>query len=647
MDRRPIIINMNNTVKTKNNLYYKKVIYHKKKITNSYSTNKKNNINNIHEIRINTLLNNLTQNNVNIKEFRNKNDNNNSFNSIKYKTLNNRKFTQNIFWTNNKINSIIIIQKFIRGFFIRKKIKNNDRNNKILVKTANPNRVKKKLNINILEAIKRNSKNQKSNIKQANNRFKMRNTVNNEDNQNFVFKKNMIYINKEVSRNKNYSFDYKKNEENISKQNIDKELFNDNNNKNLDVNYYTIKKSEKNKISNQDSELSFSNLTNEQFPQNIQTITLGENDTFGNNDKLKKDINYNNNELLENKIINKTQENFNPNNNKSNIFFKDKRNIKLTECKNPSLLSTFQTKENSASERNFNVENINNNFLLDNGQKTERILNTELNENNNKDKKENNNLDTSIDYYIKDEFETDDVYQKNKTNFNLINTNIKYNFNPMVNTNFNKNRTINTSKTANNTFHFQGKFINDINYQKKDELKINNIFESIKEEKPTDIDNDLKSSFYDEDEFVIINYDYSLNEKKIDNTFKISTSENINITGKLPKKVELLNTIKKVIHKSVNIFVFNFFKKLKINEENDNDNDNDKSMTMNDSCSYIPQSRIQKNKIIFNYAQIDLKHNNNIVYNSNKNLLKYKTSNNSNEALEEIEIFKNRNFYSP
>lgn len=647
MDRRPIIINMNNTVKAKNNLYYKKVIYHKKKINNSYSTNKKNNINNIHEIKINTLLNNLTQNNVNIKEFRNKNDNNNSFNSIKYKTLNNRKFTQNIFWTNNKINSIIIIQKFIRGFLIRKKIKNNDRNNKILVKTANPNRVKKKLNINILEAIKRNSKNQKSNIKQANNRFKMRNTVNNEDNQNFVFKKNMIYINKEVSRNKNYSFDYKKNEENISKQNIDKELFNDNNNKNLDVNYYTIKKSEKNKISNQDSELSFSNLTNEQFPQNIQTITLGENDTFGNNDKLKKDINYNNNELLENKIINKTQENFNPNNNKSNIFFKDKRNIKLTECKNPSLLSTFQTKENSASERNFNVENINNNFLLDNGQKTERILNTELNENNNKDKKENNNLDTSIDYYIKDEFETDDVYQKNKTNFNLINTNIKYNFNPMVNTNFNKNRTINTSKTANNTFHFQGKFINDINYQKKDELKINNIFESIKEEKPTDIDNDLKSSFYDEDEFVIINYDYSLNEKKIDNTFKISTSENINITGKLPKKVELLNTIKKVIHKSVNIFVFNFFKKLKINEENENDNDNDKSMTMNDSCSYIPQSRIQKNKIIFNYAQIDLKHNNNIVYNSNKNLLKYKTSNNSNEALEEIEIFKNRNFYSP
>ena len=253
----------------------------------------------------------------------------------------------------------------------------------------------------------------------------------------------------------------------------------------------------------------------------------------------------------------------------------------------------------------------------------------------------------SIDYYIKDEFETDDVYQKNKTNFNLINTNIKYNFNPMVNTNFNKNRTINTSKTANNTFHFQGKFINDINYQKKDELKINNIFESIKEEKPTDIDNDLKSSFYDEDEFVIINYDYSLNEKKIDNTFKISTSENINIPGKLPKKVELLNTIKKVIHKSVNIFVFNFFKKLKINEENENDNDNDKSMTMNDSCSYIPQSRIQKNKIIFNYAQIDLKHNNNIVYNSNKNLLKYKTSNNSNEALEEIEIFKNRNFYSP
>ena len=47
----------------------------------------------------------------------------------------------------------------------------------------------------------------------------------------------------------------------------------------------------------------------------------------------------------------------------------------------------------------------------------------------------------------------------------------------------------------------------------------NKIFESIKEEKSFAFDNDksIKSSFYDDEEFIIINYDYSLNDKKNDN----------------------------------------------------------------------------------------------------------------------------------
>ena len=53
-------------------------------------------------------------------------------------------------------------------------------------------------------------------------------------------------------------------------------------------------------------------------------------------------------------------------------------------------------------------------------------------------------------------------------------------------------------------------------------------------DKQTDCDNNdlksLKSSFYEDDEFVIINYDYSLNDKKKDNSLKIvSNVEKINV----------------------------------------------------------------------------------------------------------------------
>lgn len=95
----------------------------------------------------------------------------------------------------------------------------------------------------------------------------------------------------------------------------------------------------------------------------------------------------------------------------------------MPECKSKSYyLSSFQTKENSASDRNY-AEN-NNNVLLDsprkNTQRSSQGMNNENNTNNNKkeDKKEKdkskNDINLSLDYNPKDEFDSDDNYQKNK-----------------------------------------------------------------------------------------------------------------------------------------------------------------------------------------------------------------------------------------
>jgi hypothetical protein len=288
-------------------------------------------------------------------------------------------------------------------------------------------------------------------------------------------------------------------------------------------------------------------------------------------------------------------------------------------------------------------------------------MNNENNTNNNKiiDKKEKdknkNDINISLDCYAKDEFDSDDNYQNNKKNFNLINTNIKQGYNPMLKQRINNQNKIisnnskilkipNVNNMQNNNYPY-GKFSYKINIPRNHEINNNDVFESIKEEKFTDFDNDLKSSFYDNEDFVVINYDYTLNEKKkMENSFKITTVENISITGIPPKKEKLLNTLKKVIYKEVKLYIFNYLKELK-NEEKEMD----KSLTMNDSCSYVPQSRIQKNKIIFNYAQINMKYynNNNI---SSYNILKYNNKNKQNEqnndVFKGIEFFKNKNLDS-
>ena len=660
MERKPMIIYLDNLKKSPKSLYYKKIIRSKNNYKwNSYSMD--NDKHNITQKIKNSSLDKSNENPLYIKEYQTLKGNKKSLYSInknKYKD----KFNKNVIFPYNKLNLIIRIQKYVRGFIIRKKMEkftNNIKSKINLMKTANPIKIKKKLNLSILDAFKKNSKNQKIFIKLANNRYNERNTVNARNVKNPPNKKNnLIYISKDIVRKKNYSFDFKKESEIKSNNKVDNNISNVY--QNTENNNNSNKKNE-NKVS-LESELSFSNITNEQQPQNINTIC--ENETSETNENISKIINNNNinnnNELLENKKEDIIKEcNIN-----SKVLFKNKRNLVLPDCKSKSYyLSSFQTKENSASDRNY-VENNNNNVLLNsprkNTQRSSQENNNEKNTNDNKieDKKEKdknkNGINLSLDYYAKDEFDSDDNYQKIKNNFNLINANIKQSYNPMLNQSINnqnkilsKNNKISNLPNANNmpsNIYPHGKFSYKINIPIKKEINNNDVFESIMEEKFIEFDNDLKSSFYDNEEFVIINYDYTLNEKKkMENSFKIDTVETICITGIPPNKAKLVNILKKVFYKRVKLYIFNYLKDLK-NEENEMD----KSLTMNDSCSYVPQSRIQKNKIIFNYAQVNMKYYNNNI--SSQNILKYNNKNKQKEhnidVFKEIELFRNKNLDS-
>lgn len=657
-----MIIYLDNLKKSPKSLYYKKIIRSKHKFKcNSYSMDNDNH--NITQKIINSPLDKSNENPLYIKEYQTLKRKKNSLYSI-IKNKYQDKFNKNIIMPYSKLKLIIKIQKFVRGFIVRKKMEKfyiNEKTKKNLMKTANPIRIQNKLNLSILDAIKRNSKNQKTFIKLANNRFNERNTVNARNVKNPPNKKNnLIYISKDIVRKKNYSFDFKKESETKNNNKADVNIRNVYQNT---ENNYNVDKKNENKVS-LETELSFSNITNEQQPQNINTIC--ENETNETNENISKIINNNNNINNNNELLeNKKEEIIKEININSKVIFKNKRNLVLPDCKSKSYyLSSFQTKENSASDRNY-VE-TNNNVLLDsprkNTQRSSHGMNNESNINENKieDKKEEdknkNCINLSTDYNAKDEFDSDDNYQKNRKNFNLINTNIKQSYNPMVNQRINNQNKIlnNNNKISNlpNVNNIQsninphGKFSYIINIPKKNEINNNDIFDSIKEEKFTEYDNDLKSSFYDHEDFVIINYDYALNEKKkMENSFKIATVENISITGIPPKKAKLVNALKKVIYKEVKLYIFNYLKELKQEE-----NEMDKSLTMNDSCSYVPQSRIQKNKIIFNYAQINMKYYNNNNNITSYSIIKYNNKNKQNEhnngAFKEIELFRNKNLDS-
>ena len=657
-----MIIYLDNLKKSPKSLYYKKIIRSKHKFKcNSYSMDNDNH--NITQKIINSPLDKSNENPLYIKEYQTLKRKKISLYSI-IKNKYQDKFNKNIIMPYSKLKLIIKIQKFVRGFIVRKKMEKfyiNEKTKKNLMKTANPIRIQNKLNLSILDAIKRNSKNQKTFIKLANNRFNERNTVNARNVKNPPNKKNnLIYISKDIVRKKNYSFDFKKESETKNNNKADVNIRNVYQNT---ENNFNVEKKNENKVS-LETELSFSNITNEQQPQNINTIC--ENETNETNENISKIINNNNNINNNNELLeNKKEEIIKEININSKVIFKNKRNLVLPDCKSKSYyLSSFQTKENSASDRNY-VE-TNNNVLLDsprkNTQRSSHGMNNESNINENKieDKKEEdknkNCINLSTDYNAKDEFDSDDNYQKNRKNFNLINTNIKQSYNPMVNQRINnQNKILNNNNKISNlpnvnniqsNIYPHGKFSYIINIPKKNEINNNDIFDSIKEEKFTEYDNDLKSSFYDHEDFVIINYDYALNEKKkMENSFKIATVENISITGIPPKKAKLVNALKKVIYKEVKLYMFNYLKELKQEE-----NEMDKSLTMNDSCSYVPQSRIQKNKIIFNYAQINMKYYNNNNNITSYSIIKYNNKNKQNEhnngAFKEIELFRNKNLDS-
>jgi hypothetical protein len=434
--------------------------------------------------------------------------------------------------------------------------------------TANQKRFQK---MNIYDAIKNNSKNQKKCIKKANNQYNLRNTFNVQINKNNIYRKNIILINGKSFKNKNHSFDYK-----------------DNNKKQNKKNLKTIKKIESGyQNSLQEKEFFINNFFNEQSPKKINPESNINEVLFLNEDNI--------NENFKNKIICQTEVNIEQNIILNKCFNKNKKNlIILDNNKNPSYFSSYQTKENTSSERNLNGDNASNLNLNTPFNKNNKNVFIKKNKCDNLDKINNKKKEITLDKDLK-EFYSDNLYQKNIDNINLIKANIKYNFNPLINSNFKLQNNNNKNKISNNDFN--SKFQDNLFLLYK-----NNII--IDDKKKKIFDNDLKSlksSFYDEDEFIIINYDYSLNDKK---KLKIMNVENINLNGKQNKISNFVKILKNSIYKSSHLYVFKLMKQYNIEEKED-----EKSVTDNESCSYLSQRRIEKNNIIFNHAQNHIKNN--------------------------------------
>ena len=555
MERKPITIYLDNLQKQKNNLYQKKIILPKKykPNSNSFKKIKPNNIGNQNKI-LKPQNNNNKIYSYNIKEIKANNCQKEPKDSIRKKDV---KFNKNKYNNDIKsINSIIFIQKIFRGFFQRKKIK-NIKSRIYIIKPQNKN--KSSAN-NIFDAIKRNSKNQKEIIQLNNNRFNNRNTMSPKSNikMNIIYKKNLILLKKENLRKKNYSFDYKHKESN----NKSNEMINPYKSKNKNI-ITNLNKNKKNGIKG-----------------HIRINSCG---------NINNDININNKDAKTNPI--------------NKITFNNKNSKNKN---NKSFISTYQTKENSNSNtgttNKSNLESPKNSNKINsekiNLKQDKNIL---KNDNKNKKIKEEKDKDSIIvnkpikteicfDHNIKEKSDTE---EKKSKNFHLVNNSgAKYNFNPMIRYSDDKKKEKNKSN-----------FKPNLDMPKFFETKKNNLFESIKEEKFNDNDNendaDLKSSFYDDEEFVIINYDYTLNDKK--KALKISRVDNINIDGYLRRKMDFVKFLKKGIYSHVIKYVFNL-----INNINKKKIEIDKTMTDNENASFIQQERIEKNKNFYNKAQQDI-----------------------------------------
>ena len=556
MERKPITIYLDNLQKQKNNLYQKKIILPKKykPNSNSFKKIKPNNIGNQNKITKPQNNNNKIYS-YNIKEIKANNSQKEPKDSIRKKDV---KFNKNKYNNDIKsINSIIFIQKIFRGFSQRKKLK-NIKSRIYIIKPQNKN--KSSAN-NIFDAIKRNSKNQKEIIQLNNNRFNNRNTMSPKSNikMNIIYKKNLILLKKENLRKKNYSFDYK-HKENNNKPN---EMINPYKSKNKNI----ITNLNKNKKNGMKGHLRINSCGN-----------------------INNDININNKDAKTNPI--------------NKITFNNKNSKNKN---NKSFISTYQTKENSNSNsgttNKSNLESPKNSNKINNEKINLKQDKNILKNDNNKNKKikEEKDKDSIIvnkpikteicfDHNIKEKSDTE---EKKSKNFHLVNNSgAKYNFNPMIRYSDDKKKEKNKSN-----------FKPNLDMPKFFETKKNNLFESIKEEKFNDNDNendaDLKSSFYDDEEFVIINYDYTLNDKK--KALKISRVDNINIDGYLRRKMDFVKFLKKGIYSHVIKYAFNL-----INNINKKKIEIDKTMTDNGNASFIQQERIEKNKNVYNKAQLDI-----------------------------------------
>ena len=496
MERKPISSYIDHI--TKNNSYYKSKIYKRKQLQQSnYSINKSSK-NNFKNNKIKPYNNNKLKLS-NIDYFKTKKDKPKPFNTNNININKNKVYAQKKAYIRNKIlyydlGKIILIQKRVRGFLTRKRLKKRKKNRKC----QSLNFQEK---INIFEAIKRNSKIQKDAIKMANNRINIRNTVYCKNIPSKVFKQYKS-LKTELSKKKNSSFD----ENAIKKIICENDFYEKIINKEYQDKDINSKKNE-NQSSIPETEFTLSNAFNEQSPLVVEK-------------KLK-------------------------NNNKQ-----------------PCLT------EGMILSKNLNL-------CLESPQGTTSREGVEKNKNKKTNKKEKNSIEVSIDNACGDEFDSEMNYQENKNKINSIKSNIKYNFNPLA------NRKLNFDFCANKRI-FE--------------------FGAIKEEKRDDFDNELqslKSSFYDENEFVIINYDYRLNDKKKkEDTFKLVKAENLNFDGSCVKSAKFFDAIRKIIIRRMKIYVFDLMKKFK-----NDDDDDDKSVTDNESCSNIQQGRIKRNKMMFNFAQ--------------------------------------------
>ena len=587
MDKKQKKINIYTPNLNSNKLYFKKTIYRRKNFIDSLSP-KESNLNFTQVTKFHNR--NKTSLFSNIKSYNIRNEKNEIFHTISSLNKNfQRKYLyqkNNIYY--NNVKSVILIQKCIKGFLTRKKIRNKIQR-KLNIKDNNKIFGKNKT-MSILNAIKKNSYQQKNTIKVANNILNRKKKMNKQKTINTIednlFKKKLVYIRrnkdsyslekiaklKKVSKTfgqANITFNFDKDSEIINKKNDknhetffpEETNFNSNirsiNSKpskdtDINIDISSLQKNLENTFSFPFSELS---LSFEQCPQNITKINSDE-----AKDKDEKNLNINNENFVNEKRKVIKYRGISPICNKKNLInrisYQNKKKIILNKLSQTNI-SRNPTKENSTLDKNYENEV----FIG---------LDSSKNKNNQRSLKDiclnNKNNDK---FSKKDILEIEEKKSRNKKQIkektkSIKNTNKNFNkkdLNSFHNSNkYNQifARNLNSTK---NLFKNHSNKINNKNIL-ENIIKKNNIFESIKEEKLKESDtNEIKSSFYEKEDFAIISYDYTLNDKN--KLLSISKAEDFNINGVLNKKYKFIIILKNIIRKNIYKYIFKLLNKKK------------------------------------------------------------------------------------